>query len=135
MGNKKVLIIHPADIFSRYARAGDGMLRIAVYSERSFPIDAVQKRFANILRLMKNWSLVGVYSDDSSNSNNKNDFKKLLKLCEGRKVDMIMCRSQEDLPEKTVLLNEMGIPIYVIDESRIIDHEVGLDFVTQRMSG
>lgn len=49
--------------------------------------------YSEILRLMKNWSLVGVYSDDSSSDKNNNDFIKLLKLCESRKVDMIMCSS------------------------------------------
>lgn len=127
MGNKKVLIIPPADVFSRYIRTREGSLRIAAYSEGSFPLDAVQKRFANILRLSNNWSLVGVYTDDSGIGNNKNDFKKLLKLCERRKIDMIMCSSQEHLSEKTSLLNKIGIPIYVLDESRIIEHEVGLD--------
>lgn len=78
---------------------------------------------------------MGVYTDDSSIGNNKNDFKKLLKLCERRKVDMIMCNSQEHLSEKTKQLNEMGIPIYVLEESMIIDHEVGRDSLTRRMSG
>lgn len=79
--------------------------------------------------------MVGVYSDDSSIGNNKNDFKKLLKLCERRKVDMIMCSYLEDLTEKMKLLNKIEIPIYVLEESRIIDHEVGLNSVTRRMSG
>lgn len=99
------------------------MLRIAVYTERSFPLESFQKRFANILRLMINWSLVGVYTDDYNSDKNKKDFRKLLKLCENRKVDMVMCGSQEDLPEKTKLLYEIGIPVYVLEESRIIDHE------------
>ena len=34
--------------------------------------------------------------------------------------DMIMCRSLEDLPEKTMLLNEIGVPIYVLEDCRII---------------
>ena len=123
MGNKKVLMIPPVSVFSRYVRARDGMLRIAVYTERSFPLEFFQKRFANILRLMINWSLVGVYTDDYNSGKNKNDFRKLLKLCENRKVDMVMCGSREDLPEKTKLLNEIGIPVYVLEESRIIDHE------------
>ncbi|WMJ87954.1 hypothetical protein [Anaerocolumna sp. MB42-C2] len=53
--------------------------------------------------------------------------KKLLKLCESRKVDVIMCSTQTDLPEKTMLLNEIGIPIYVLEESRIIDHKTADD--------
>lgn len=120
MRNKKVLVIPPASTFSRYVRARDGMLRLAVYTEGLLPLDTVQMCFANILRLMNNWSLVGIYFDDCNSGKNKNDFKKLLKLCEGRKVDMIMCRSQEDLPEKTMLLNEIGVPIYVLEDSRII---------------
>jgi hypothetical protein len=95
--------------------------------KRLFPFDSVQKRFSNILRLKKNWSLMGVYTEDCNSGKNKNDFRKLLKLCESRKVDMIICSSQEDLPEKTMLLNEMGIPIYILEESRIIDHEVAGD--------
>jgi len=127
MGYKKVLMIAPVSAFSRYVKARDGMLRIAVYTERVSPFDAIQKRFSNILRLSNNWSLVGVYTDESSIGNNKNDFKKLLKLCERRKIDMIMCSSQEHLSEKTKLLNEMGITIYVLEDSKIIDHKVGQD--------
>ncbi len=41
-------------------------------------------------------------------------------LCEKRKIDMIMCSSQEHLSEKTKLLNEIGISIYVLEESRLI---------------
>lgn len=119
MGNKKVLVIPPASTFTRYVRVRGGMLRLAVYTESAF--DTAQLSFANILRQMKNWSLVGIYSDACNSGMNKNDFRKLLKLCEGRKVDMIMCRSQEDLPEKTMLLNEIGVPIYVLEESRIIE--------------
>jgi hypothetical protein len=37
---------------------------------------------------------------------------------------MIMCQSQKDLPEKTMLLDKIGIPIYVFEESRIIDNEM-----------
>ena len=43
---------------------------------------------------------------------------------------MVICRFQEDLPEKTMLLNEMGVTVYVLEESRVIDHEAGLDFLT-----
>jgi hypothetical protein len=127
MVNKKVLMIPPASTFGRYVRARDGMLRLAVYTEGLLPLGTVQICFANILRLMKNWSLVGIYSDDCNSGKNKNDFKKLLKLCVGRKVDMIMCRSQEDLPEKTMLLNEIGVPIYVLEDSKIIDHKANLN--------
>lgn len=121
MGNKKVLMIPPVSVFSRYARARDGLLRMAVYDERPFPKDTLQMRYYNILRLKKEWQLVGVFTDDSSNKN-KNDFRKLMKLCERRKVDMILCSSQEHLSEKAVLLIEMGIPIYALEESRIIDN-------------
>jgi hypothetical protein len=134
MGNKKVFVIPPARTFSRYVGARDGMLRLAVYTEGQLPLETVQMCFANILKQTKNCRVVGVYTDDDNSGKNKNDFRKLLKLCEGRKVDMIICRSQEDLPEKTMLLNEMGVPIYVLEDGRIIDHEVGLDFLTQRMS-
>lgn len=123
MENKKVLMIPPVSVFSRYVRVKDGMLRVAVYTERSFPLDAFQKRFANMLRLMINWKLVGVYTDDSNSGKNKNDFKKLLRLCENRKVDMVLCGSQEDLPQKAKQLYEIGIPVYVLEESRIIHHE------------
>lgn len=51
MGNKKVLIIPPADVFSRYVRTREGLLRITPYTERLFPFDAVQKRFLNISSL------------------------------------------------------------------------------------
>lgn len=133
MGNKKILMIPPMSVFSRYVRARDGMLRIAVYTERLFPFDAVQKRFSDILRLRKNWSLVGFYTDDCNSGKNKNDFRKLLKLCESRKVDMIMCSSQEDLPERTKLLNEIGIPIYVLEESRMIYHEMEGDSLIESL--
>lgn len=133
MGNKKVLMIPPVSVFSRYIRARDGMLRIAVYTERLFPFDAFQMRFSDILRLRKNWSLVGVYTDNCNSGKNKNDFRKLLKLCESRKVDMIMCSSQEHLSEKTRLLNEIGIPIYVLEESRIIDHEMAGDSLIESL--
>ncbi len=135
MENKKVLIIPPANVFSRYVRTRGGLLRMAVYTVRLFPFDAAQMRFSEILRLRNNWSLVGVYTDNGSIGNNKNDFRKLMKLCERRKVDMIMCSSKEHLSEKITLLNKIGIPIYIIEESRIIDHEVGLDSLTRRMSG
>ncbi len=118
MGNKKVLTIPPASVFSRYARARDGFLRMAVYDERLCPKDTLQMRYYNILRLKKEWQLVGIFTGDSSN---KNDFRKLLKLCERRKVDMILCSSLEHLSEKISLLAEMGIPIYALEESRIID--------------
>jgi hypothetical protein len=111
------------------------MMRFAVYTGGLLPLDTVQMCFANILRQMKNWRMVGVYTNDGNSCKNKNDFRKLLKLCEGRKVDMVICRFQEDLPEKTMLLNEMGVPVYVFEESKVIDHEAGLDFLTQRMSG
>ena len=65
--------------------------------------------------------MVGVFTDDSSNKN-KNDFRKLMKLCERRKIDMILCSSLEHLSEKISLLAEMGIPIYALEESRIIDN-------------
>ena len=123
MGNKTVLIIPSSSVFSRYVRARDGLLRMAVYAERLFPNEAVQMRYYNILRLRKEWQLVGVYTDDSSSEKNKNNFRKLLKLCESRKVDMILCISLKHLSEKTNLLTEMGVPIYVLEESRIIDHE------------
>lgn len=64
MGNKKVLVIPPASTFSRYVIAIDGMLRLAVYTGGLLPLDTVQMCFAKIMRLMKNWSLVGIYSDD-----------------------------------------------------------------------
>ncbi len=115
------MMIPPVSVFSRYARARDGLLRMAVYDGRLCPKDTLQMRYYNILRLKKEWQLVGVYTDDSSNKN-KNDFRKLLKLCERRKVDMIMCSSLEHLSEKAVLLIEMGIPIYALEESRIIDN-------------
>lgn len=51
MGNKKVLIISPASVFSRYLRARNGML-----------------------------SLVGVFTDDRNSGKNKYDFSKLRKL-------------------------------------------------------
>ena len=92
MGNKKVIVIPPASTFSRYIRARDGMLRLAVYTDGLLPLDTVQMCFANILRQRKNWSLVGICFDDCNSGKNKNDFNKLLKLCEGRKVDMIECR-------------------------------------------
>lgn len=97
------------------------MLRIAVYDERLCPKDTLQMRYYNILRLKKGWQLVGVFTGDSSNQN-KNDFRKLLKLCEKRKIDMILCSSLEHLSEKAVLLIEMGISIYALEESRIIDN-------------
>ncbi len=125
MGNKKVFVIPPASTFSRYVRARDGMLRLALYTEGQVPLAAVQIRFAAVLKPMKNLRVAGVYSDDGNSG--KNDFRKLLKLYEGRKVDMIMCRSQEDLPEKMTLLNEIGVPIYVLEESRIIDNETAGD--------
>ena len=123
MGDKKVLVIPLASVFSRYVRARDGLLRMAIYDERLFPNDALQMRYYNILRLKKEWQLVGVYTDDSSSYKNKNDFRKLLKLCERRKIDMILCSSLEHLSEKTSLLAGMGVPIYVMEESRIIDNE------------
>lgn len=73
MGNKKVLVIPPASTFSRYVRARDGMLRLAVYTEGLLPLDTVQ------------------------------------------------------MPEKTMLLNEIGVPIYVLEDSKIIDHEANLN--------
>ena len=134
MGNKKVLMIPPASVFSRYVRARDGMLRMAVYDERLFQNYALQMHYYNILRLVKEWQLVGVYTDDSSSDKNKNDFRKLLKLCERRKIDMIMCSSMEHLSEKKRLLIDMGVPIYALEENRIIDHEVGLHSLTQSTS-
>lgn len=123
-GNKKVLMIPPASVFSRYARARDGLLRMAVYDERLCPKDTLQMRYYNILRLKKEWQLVGVFTGDSSNQN-KNDFRKLRKLCKRRKVDMILYSSLEHLSEKAVMLIEMGIPIYALEESRIINSEAG----------
>jgi hypothetical protein len=120
MENKKVLVIPPASLFSRYAKARDGMLRMAVYDERLFQNDALQMHYYNILRLMKECQLVGVYTDDSSNKN-KNDFRKLLKLCEIRKIDMILCNSLEHLSEKKRLLIDIGVPIYTLEENRIIE--------------
>lgn len=81
MGNKKVLVIPPASTFSRYVRARDGMLRIAVYTERLWNLDSVQMRFVNILKRMKNSRVVGVYTDDCNSGKNKNGFRKLLKFC------------------------------------------------------
>lgn len=124
MGNKKVFMIPPVSVFSRYARARGGMLRIAVCTEGVSTDDTVQKLFFSMLRLRKNWNLVGIFTDDSSSGKSRNDFTKLMKLCATRKVDMIMCKSQKDLPEKTTLLKEFKIPIYILEESRIIDHEM-----------
>ena len=81
------------------------MLRIDVYDERLFPNDALQIRYYNLLSLMKEWQLVGVYTNDNSSDKNKNGFRKLLKLFERRKIDIILCSS--------------------LEESRIIDNEVG----------
>jgi len=64
MGNKKVLVIPPVSTFNRYARAKDGMMRFAVYTGGLLPLDTVQMCFANILRQMKNWRMVGVYTND-----------------------------------------------------------------------
>lgn len=55
MGNKKVLVIPPASTFSRYVRARDGMLRLAVYTDGLLPLDTVQMCFANILRQRKKY--------------------------------------------------------------------------------
>ncbi len=123
MGNKKVLMIPPASVFSRYVRARDGMLRMAVYDERLFQNDALQMHYHNILRIMTEWQLVGVYTDDSSNKN-ENDFRKLLKLCERGKIDIIMCSSLEHLSEKKRFLIEMSVPIYGLEERRIIDYKM-----------
>lgn len=65
MGNKKVFMIPPVSAFSRYVRARDGMLRIAVYTKRVSPFEAVQKRFYDILRLGKNGRLLGSYTEHS----------------------------------------------------------------------
>ena len=46
---------------------------------------------------------------------------------------MIMCSSQEYLPEKTKLLIEIGIPIYVLEESRIIDQEMVCDSLIESL--
>ena len=53
MGNKKVLMIPPVSVFSRYARARDGLLRMAVYDERLCPKDTLQMRYYNILFLVQ----------------------------------------------------------------------------------
>lgn len=80
MGNKKVLMIPPVSVFSRCVRTRDGLLRMSVYAEELCPSVTVQMRLYEILRLRKNWRLVGIYTDNSSMGKNKNDFRKLVKL-------------------------------------------------------
>lgn len=127
MMNKKVLIIPPADTFSKYVKTEKGSLRVAFYAEKLFPFHAVQMMqgyYSYILSLQSNWKLVGIYTDDNSINKNKNNFNKLLDLCKSRKIDMVICNSPECLSERTKLLNEMKIPIYVLGDNRIIDNEV-----------
>lgn len=127
MENNKVWTIPSADAFRKYAKTEKGILRIAVYAEKLFPSNTVQMmqmRYSNIMRLRNNWKLVGVYTNDNNINKNKHDFRKLLNLCENKKIDMVICNSQEHLSEKTKLLNEMKIPIYVLEDNLIINNEV-----------
>ena len=66
MGSKKVFVIPPASTITRYVRARDGILRLTVYTEGLLPLATVQMRFATVLKQMKNWRMVGVYTDDAT---------------------------------------------------------------------
>lgn len=127
MANKKVFIIPPVDAFQKYLKTKKGSLQVAVYVEKLFPFKTVQMMqgyYSCILSLRSNLKLVGIYTDDNSISNNKNDFRKLMNLCENKRIDMVICNSLELLSEWTRLLNEIKIPIYVLKDNLIIDNEV-----------
>jgi diphthamide synthase subunit DPH2 len=125
MKNKKVLIAPAASCFDKYIKTHQKIVRIACYSATVFPFDdvqAVQRHFNEILKL-NNWKISGVYTDDNSIQNNKNNFEKLLNKCRNNDIDVVVCDLLENLPKRPEQLIQLNIPIYVLEKGLLFDNE------------
>jgi hypothetical protein len=84
MVNRKVLVIPASSVFLKYRKIEKDFLRVAVYSEKLFPLqtaDMMQRFYSNVFSMQSSWKLVGIYTGDNGLSKNKDNFSMLLKLC------------------------------------------------------
>ncbi len=124
--NKKVILIPATDTFRKYMKTGNELLQIAAYTENVFPfedISEVRGFYSSIIgRNRSGWNIVGIYSEGYDIPDNKNNFSQLLNLCKKGKVDLVMCKSLEGFSERIGQIREIKIPIYVLEEKRIIEN-------------
>jgi hypothetical protein len=124
MPNKKVLVIPDSNVFLKYRKTEKDFLRVAVYSEKLFPFqitDMMQKFYSNVFGMQSRWKLVGIYTGDNGLQKSKDNFSTLLKLCKSGKVDFIICNSSEHLADRIKTFKEVNIPIYMLEDNRIIE--------------
>lgn len=132
MGNKKVIMIPSTDAFKEYVKFKNGTLRIAVYTEEQLseygvcPLEVcpLEEYYKHIFALRKNWRLVGVYTNENYSIKNKHSFQKLLKGCQGQKIDLVICNSFTYISEEIKQINETKIPIYDLKNNRMINRRL-----------
>ena len=102
-------------------------LRVAAYVRVSSAFERQQNSFANQIRIYRSsiqahpdWQLVGIYADEarSGTTDNRPGFRRLLRDCRKKKIDMVIVKSISRFARNTLIaienvrmLQNLGIPI------------------------
>ena len=102
-------------------------LRVAAYVRVSSAFERQQNSFANQIRIYRSsiqahpdWQLAGIYADEarSGTTDNRPGFRRLLRDCRKKKIDMVIVKSISRFARNTLIaienvrmLQNLGIPI------------------------
>lgn len=107
--------------------------RVSTQSEiQQHSLEAQIKYYSDFIRLIKEYELVGVFTDVGSglNSKSRTEFNKLIRACKKGKVDLIITKSISRFARNTLdflevlhMLKEKGVDVYFENEKILFSEE------------
>lgn len=107
--------------------------RVSTQSEmQQHSLEAQIKYYSDFIRLIKEYELVGIFTDVGSGLNTKSrtEFNKLIRACKKGKVDLIITKSISRFARNTLdflevlhMLKEKGVDVYFENEKILLSEE------------
>ncbi|MDE5753783.1 MAG: recombinase family protein, partial [Oscillospiraceae bacterium] len=86
-------------------------LRVAAYCRVSTELEEQQNSYevqiayyTNLIQQKKEWTLVGIFADkgiSGTSAEKRKEFKRMIRMCEQRKIDLILCKSASRFARNT----------------------------------
>ena len=126
---KVVRVIPPTKTQQEIAKDKYRQLRVVAYcrvstkmEEQLNSYETQVKYYTEKIGENPNWTLVGIFADKGitgTSVKNRDEFKKMIRLCKRGKVDMIICKSISRFARNTVdclkytrMLKAIGVDVY-----------------------